>query len=71
MTVGDPVLEGMANELCTALIMRGLDPKHPPHESNPPTETFFAEYKKRGGTVYTDPDEAAHDLIELVKTMGS
>jgi hypothetical protein len=69
VTVDDPVLDGMAKELHDVLKQKGLDPKHPPQESDPPSATFFAEYRRRGGSLYEDPNEAVTALIERVKTL--
>lgn len=67
---GDPVLEGMADELHEALVSRGMDPKNPPDDENPPLDAFFGEYKRRGGNVYDDPKQAMNSLIEMVKARG-
>lgn len=64
----DPVLDSMADELHRMLLLKGLDPKRPPQESDAPVQTFFTEYKRRGGQVYDDPNEAVAALIEKVKT---
>jgi hypothetical protein len=70
MTVaGDPVLDEMADQFRTALISHGLDPKNPPTESRPPGEAAFAEYQRRGGEVYTDPDQFIKSLIERVGSL--
>jgi hypothetical protein len=66
--VNDPVLEKMAAELAHALLANGLDPSNPPQGSSPPSSKAFAEYKKRGGDQYADPDEMTKELVRLVKT---
>jgi hypothetical protein len=65
--IGDPVLDEMAKELHDVLVQRGLDPRNPPQGNDMPVDTFYAEYKRRGGNVYTDARGAAVSLIERVK----
>lgn len=62
----DVILEGMAVELHDALRARGLDTKHPPTDSKPPTDRIWSEYKKRGGTEQTDKDELARAVVKRV-----
>jgi hypothetical protein len=63
---GDPVLEGMANELHAALVASGADPKNPP-AGGMPADRAFAEYRDRGGVVYDDPQLMVRALVDLVK----
>jgi hypothetical protein len=61
----DPILTQMASELRAALEARGLDPKNPP-AGGPPAAAAFAEYEKRGGAGFTDPDAFARALVAEV-----
>jgi hypothetical protein len=65
----DKILDEMADQFRTALVQRGLDPKDPPTESRPPSTAAFAEYQRRGGEFYSDPDVFIHALIERVGTL--
>lgn len=67
--VGDPILHTMAAELRAALIAAGADPTSPPDNDNMPADRAFAEYVRRGGTVYTDPHLFARSLVEQVKSL--
>lgn len=68
---GDPIIEEMAKELHDVLVQRGMDPRNPPQGDDMPTQTFFAEYQRRGGTVYTDHKQAAISLVERVKSLAA
>ena len=59
----DPILEQMASELKSELAQRGLDTSNPPIHSKPPGDVALAEYKKRGGTQYTDAQSFARALV--------
>jgi hypothetical protein len=67
--IGDPVLEEMAMELKNALLRAGADPANPP-TGNMPSERAFAEYQRRGGSVYTNADLMAKSLVERVVAMS-
>jgi len=69
MVVGDPVLFQMAVELRAALVKVGADPSDPPTGSAPPADRAYAEYLKRGGTVYEDKDLFVKSLVESVASM--
>lgn len=63
----DTVLNELAKELRAALIAQGLDVKNPPEDNGrPPTDKAFAEYLKRGGAQYMDPDKMMDALIKKV-----
>lgn len=66
----DVALKSMADELREALEMSGVPLNgHPALDGpdKPPTEKVFAEYQRRGGTEYTDPDEVFKAIVEEVK----
>ena len=66
MEATDPILVKMATDLKEALVEHGLDPEHPPEETRPPAKRAFAEYKRRGGTVYNSPGLFVRELVEEV-----
>lgn len=68
MVTGDPILHEMAAELHAALLARGLNPSDPPVGISP-ADKAFAEYLKRGGTVYSDKQHFAKSLVESVASM--
>lgn len=65
MNKKDPVLDGMVDELHSALLKVGADTKNPP-PGGPPPEAAFREYRLRGGAAYTDPGKFAAALVEGV-----
>jgi hypothetical protein len=65
----DPILDEMADQLRTALLAAGEDPKSPPTQSRPPSEAAWAEYQRRGGEFYSDPDAFMSALVERVGTL--
>jgi hypothetical protein len=65
----DKILDEMADEFHTALIAAGANPKEPPADAHPPSAAAFAEYQRRGGEFYSDPDVFIHALIERVTTL--
>ena len=69
--IGDPVLHEMSLELRNALLQTGADPTNPPANNGPaPAQRAFAEYQRRGGSVYTSPTLFMEELIRKVK-MGA
>lgn len=66
----DDVLKSMAKELREALEGSGIPlDEHPALDGpdKPPTRQIFDEYRRRGGTTYSDPDVLVEDLIKEVK----
>ena len=68
---GDTILDEMAKELRDALVKRGIDPVDHPQDSYPPSTAAFAEYKRRGGSVYKEPNLFIEALVERVKSNGT
>lgn len=68
-TLTDPILVNMAAELYQALLARGADTKHPPIGVDAPSEMAFIEYKRRGGTEYTDAREFTAALVMRVTAL--
>jgi hypothetical protein len=65
----DAILNEMAMELRHALMLRGLDPRHPPEGAGPPPAAkAFAKYQQLGGAQYTDADVFVKDLVAKVKS---
>ena len=68
--MSDVVLDEMARELRDALIRAGQDPSGPPTGGEPPpTAPAWAEYRRRGGRVYTEPEAFIGALIRRVGTV--
>lgn len=68
--IEDETRDQMARELYNALIKSGSDPKDPPTESRPPSGAAFADYRRRGGFDYTNPDEFMADLVTRTGEFG-
>ena len=66
--MNDPVLDSMARQLRARLIQKGLDPQKPP-AGLPPTQRVFEEYKARGGSMQSQPDQMTMALVERVREM--
>lgn len=67
----DTVLSAMAAEVKEVLESKGLDPANPPTSVKPPSSAVFAEYRRRGGTEFTDADKLADALVTEVKKQAA
>jgi hypothetical protein len=65
MTGADVVLDEMARELRSVLLMYKLDPTNQP-EGKMPTGKAWREYIRRGGRTYESPGDFVAALVKRV-----